>query len=88
MERDEAIRYSHPFSVTSVTKAASLDAHNSEMLRVGAPMITTSGQQVAVKMARRELKGIVSRLNQKCDADAILLWQVTIRRKHTRNRNR
>ncbi len=37
----------------------------------------------SVDGARRELEGIVTRLNQKYKADAILPWQVPSRRKHS-----
>lgn len=37
----------------------------------------------SVDGARRELEGIVTRLNQKFKADAILPWQVPSRRKHS-----
>ncbi len=40
-------------------------------------------QLPSIDEAREELEGIVTRLNQKYNADAILPWQVPSRRKHT-----
>jgi hypothetical protein len=43
-----------------------------------------AAQLPSIDEAREELEGIVTRLNQKYKADAILPWQVPSRRKHTR----